>query len=121
MAALTVADFRGWRKIFYGFGRIIRDSSGQISKIVELKDATRKQRQIKEVNPSYFCFQAKWLWENIGKLSNHNAQKEYYLTDLAGLAINQGHKIATFPISAYEALGINTPGELKLASKIPFD
>ena len=94
---------------------------GRKGACIDLKVARSVARQIKEVNPSYFCFQAKWLWENIGKLSNHNAQKEYYLTDLAGLAINQGHKIATFPISAYEALGINTPGELKLASKIPFD
>jgi bifunctional UDP-N-acetylglucosamine pyrophosphorylase / glucosamine-1-phosphate N-acetyltransferase len=119
MAVATVPDFSDWRKAFYSFGRIVRDQSGEILKIIELKDASEEEKEIKEVNPSYFCFNAAWLWENLHKLKNNNNQKEYYLTDLVGLARDQNVKIASIEIDPKEALGVNTREQLELLESLP--
>ena len=87
-------------------------------KSVELKDTTEDQKNIKEVNPSLYCYQASWLWENLDKLKNENKQKEYYLTDLIELAIKQGKRINTVEIESSEGLGINTFEQLEIASKL---
>ncbi|OGY47902.1 MAG: hypothetical protein A3J62_00795 [Candidatus Buchananbacteria bacterium RIFCSPHIGHO2_02_FULL_38_8] len=118
MATVKVDNFDDWRNSFWGFGRIIRDSSGKVCGIIEHKDATKKQFAIKEVNPAYFCFKADWLWENLWQLKKDNIQDEYYLTDLVGMACQQGHEIATIEIEPKEALGINTVEQLELVSKL---
>lgn len=118
MATVKVPDFKDWRQSFYDFGRIIKDDQGRVTQIVEKKDATPKQLEIKEVNPSYFCFKADWLWQNIDKLKNDNAQQEYYLTDLAGIACQQDQEIATMEIKPKEALGVNTAEQLELVKKL---
>ncbi|MBN1779401.1 MAG: NTP transferase domain-containing protein [Candidatus Buchananbacteria bacterium] len=113
MATVKVDDFFDWRQSFYDFGRIVRDVNGDLDKIVEKRDATPEQLEIKEVNPSYFCFRADWLWENLVKLKNENSQGEYYLTDLLGLAVDQNQKITTVEIEPLEALGVNTQEQLQ--------
>ena len=118
MATTIVSDFEGWRQSFIGFGRIVRGQDNKLEKIVEKKDATPEELEIKEVNPSYFCFKTNWLWENLDKLKNNNAQEEYYLTDLVGLAVEQGQQIATVEIELKEALGVNTNEQLKLLEKL---
>ncbi len=118
MATVKVTDFEDWQKGFYDFGRIIRDSDGKVNQIVERKDATEEQLKIKEVNPSYFCFKADWLWQNLDKLENKNIQQEYYLTDLAEIACAQGQEITTVEIEPKEALGVNTPEQLEELKKI---
>lgn len=118
MATVKVPDFAEWRAGFSDFGRIIRDSQGKVCQIVEKKDADPKQLEIKEVNPSYFCFKASWLWQNLTNLKNNNAAGEYYLTDLLGLACQQGKEIATVEIEPKEALGINTEEQLKELEKL---
>ena len=118
MAVLKVPNFNDFFSNFYGFGRIIRDSDGKISRITEVKDATDDEKDIKELNPSFFCFDADWLWSNISKLQNSNAQQEYYLTDMVGLAIEQGKKISSIEIDYLECVGINTLEELKRAEDI---
>ncbi|MFA6215325.1 MAG: NTP transferase domain-containing protein [Patescibacteria group bacterium] len=118
MATVTIPDFSDWRANFYDFGRIIRTDSGRVCAIVEKKDAAESQKEIKEVNPSYLCFQAEWLWENLAKLKNDNAQKEYYLTDLIGSACRQSQEITTVEIRPEEALGVNTAEQLELINKI---
>jgi len=118
MATVKVPDFSDWRASFYDFGRIIRDDSNKVCQIVEKKDADDAQKEIKEVNPSYLCFKADWLWDNLAKLKNDNAQKEYYLTDLVGLACQAGREIATVEIQPKEALGVNTAEQLELVSKL---
>ena len=118
MAVVKIPDFNGWRKSFYDFGRVIRKRNGQISQIIEKKDALPAQLKIKEVNPSYFCFKADWLWQNLNKLKNNNAQQEYYLTDFVEIACRQNQEIATVQIEPREALGVNTPKQLKLISKL---
>ncbi len=115
MATVALPDFLDWRNVFYkNFGRIIRNESGEIEKIIEFKDTVSdEERNIKEVNPSYFCFDAPWLWENLKKLNRDNAQKEYYLTDLVKIAMQEGVKIESTNIDPHEALGVNSKQELE--------
>lgn len=114
----VVPDFDGWREAFQGFGRIVRGAGGEIEKIVEFKDATEEEKKILEVNPMYCCFKADWLWENLKKIDNNNAQGEYYLTDLVQKAVDQGEKIAILQIANVECLGINRPEELEMVQKM---
>ena len=65
---LTTDNFDDWRSQFADFGRIIRDKNGSLLKVVEKKDCTPAELNIREVNTSYFCFAAPWLWENLKKL-----------------------------------------------------
>lgn len=119
MATALVDDFKSWRQGFLDFGRVVRDNQGRVSAIIERRDATAEQLEIREVNPSYFCFRADWLWPHLSQLNNHNAQHEYYLTDLAGIACREGQTISTVPIAPREALGVNTAEQLAVLSQVP--
>lgn len=118
IGTVKVLDFNDWRAGFYDFGRINRDLLGNVIGIIEKKDATAEQLNIKEINPGYYCFKAEWLWQNLDKLKNTNAQGEYYLTDLVGLACQQGQKIETVFVEPKEALGINTEEQLEAMEKL---
>ncbi len=111
----SVSDFNDWRAQFADFGRIKRDEHGNIMDIVEKKDATPEELAITELNTSYFCFDANWLWENIKQVKNANAQQEYYLVDLVRIARSQGRRIGTVAIDPKEAVGINTKEHLDIA------
>lgn len=111
-------NFDGWRQCFYYWGRIIRNEAGRIIASVEFKDAMEEIRQITEVNPSMYCFERKWLWKNLKKLDNKNAQAEYYLTDVVKLAFKQGLEIKSCEVDPREAIGINSPEELKIAESL---
>jgi len=112
MATVKIEDFNDWRKSFSDFGRITRASDGTISAIIEAKDATIDQKNILEVNPSYFVFKADWLWQNLAKLKSDNVQHEYYLTDLPKIAVSENEKITSVEIDPREALGVNTVNQL---------
>ena len=113
MATVTVPDFEDWYSVFYSsFSRIIRDENGVILRSVEFKDATEENKEIKELNPCYFCFKKDWLFEKLNQLKNENAQGEYYLTDLVKYAAEEGG-IASVAISPEEALGVNTIEQLQ--------
>lgn len=114
MAVAKANDFNDWRNALHSFGRIIRNEKGEIVGIVEKKDATPEQLLITEVNPAYFCFDRAWLEEALNKITDDNAQKEYYLTDLVKHAFNENKKIADVVISAEEALGANTKEEISI-------
>lgn len=118
MMTLTVPGFDGIYSLFRGFGRVARGADGNILKIVEVKDASDEEKNIRELNPSLFCFNAPWLLENLPKLGNKNNSGEYYLTDMVGLAIEQGQKIASLEIDYKECIGVNTPEELRIAGEI---
>jgi bifunctional UDP-N-acetylglucosamine pyrophosphorylase/glucosamine-1-phosphate N-acetyltransferase len=91
-----------------GFGRIARDPSGMIKKIVEEVDASPEQLEIKELNAGMYCFKADWLWASLKKLVP-SSSGEYYLTDLVELAASEGQQIASVQIEdPKELIGINT-------------
>ncbi len=108
MVTAVVPDFADWRAPLYDFGRVVRDEAGDILRIVEKKDANSEELAIKEVNPSFFCFDSSWLWSHVSKLTNQNAQGEYYLTDLVGMAVAEGQKIQSIHLEALECIGLNT-------------
>ena len=90
-----------------GYGRIVREN-GQIQAIVEHKDASEQQRQIKEINTGIYAVSNAKLHEWLPKLSNDNAQGEYYLTDIVAMAIADGLEVASVePERAFEVEGVN--------------
>jgi len=91
-----------------GYGRIVRNSAGKVTEIVEHKDATEEQRQIKEVNTGILAVPNTKLHEWLPQLSNDNAQGEYYLTDIIAMAVNAGMTVETLqPEFEQETYGVN--------------
>jgi bifunctional UDP-N-acetylglucosamine pyrophosphorylase/glucosamine-1-phosphate N-acetyltransferase len=96
-----------------GYGRVIRDADGGLAGIVEQKDATPEQLAVQEVNPNYLCYTASALFDALDRLSDDNAQGEYYLTDVPRLVREAGGTIAIVDaVPAEDVLGINTPEQL---------
>jgi len=92
-----------------GYGRIVRDGQGNVRAIVEHKDATDAERQIKEVNTGIMVAPTESLKRWLANLKNENAQGEYYLTDVIGMAVAEGVPVSTAqPAAAYETLGVNS-------------
>ena len=102
-----------------GYGRIIRLADGSVAKIVEHKDATEAEREVKEVNSGIYCFDARALFESLKQVTNDNAQGEYYLPDVLEILKKQGEKIWAVAADDYEStLGINSRLQLAGAEKI---
>jgi len=98
----------------FGMGRILRDEKGDFIGIVEEKDATDEQRKITEINMSYYIFNAPDLLASLGSLRADNAQKEYYITDVPRVLLENGKRILALPIlKDVERLGVNTLDDLK--------
>ncbi|PPC77886.1 UDP-N-acetylglucosamine diphosphorylase/glucosamine-1-phosphate N-acetyltransferase [Pokkaliibacter plantistimulans] len=96
-----------------GYGRIVRDGSGQVCAIVEHKDADAGQRAIREVNTGILAVPTERLQQWLPQLSANNAQGEYYLTDVIAMAVADGLNVATIqPASAQEVEGVNTRMQL---------
>src|SRR3989442_10551092 len=96
-----------------GYGRIIRGPDGQVTGIVEERDASDVQRAITEVNPGLYAARAELLFRLLAELRPDNAQGELYLTDVVGLAARTGHRVHTVRAgSAEELAGVNTRAEL---------
>jgi bifunctional UDP-N-acetylglucosamine pyrophosphorylase/glucosamine-1-phosphate N-acetyltransferase len=96
-----------------GYGRIVRDESGAFRKIVEQRDATDEERQVKEINSGIYCFDAKELFRALRKVEPANDQGEYYLTDVAEIILRNGGAVSVFLHNdAREVSGINTRAEL---------
>jgi bifunctional UDP-N-acetylglucosamine pyrophosphorylase/glucosamine-1-phosphate N-acetyltransferase len=101
------------------FGRIIRDGTGEVTRIVEVKDATPEEYAVKEVNVGMYCFDCQPLLSALGELSNDNAQGEYYLTDVVEIMCNKGLRVETVTADTLEeTLGINDPHHLQFAEKL---
>lgn len=97
----------------FAYGRILRDTNSRVGAIVEEKDATPEQREIKEINAGFYCFQIPALLGALEKISNRNAQREYYLTDLVEIQQRSGLLVEALLHSDFEELrGINTRNEL---------
>ena len=102
-----------------GFGRVIRDESGGVVKIVEEAVATPKELAIREMNTAAYCFDADWLWSHVEKIPLSRPKKEYYLTDLIESAAAQGLRVeAVITQDPMEALGINTRVHLAEAESV---
>jgi bifunctional UDP-N-acetylglucosamine pyrophosphorylase / glucosamine-1-phosphate N-acetyltransferase len=102
----------------HGYGRIVRGKEGQLLRIVEDKDLQPTERDIKEINTGIYCVEAGYLFPSLSSLSDQNAQKEYYLTDIVEKAYVQGKKTATYLAeNSSEVLGINTRLDLARASQ----
>jgi bifunctional UDP-N-acetylglucosamine pyrophosphorylase / glucosamine-1-phosphate N-acetyltransferase len=102
-----------------GYGRIIRDPQGQLLKIVEEKDATAQEKQIREINTGIYCFESGFLFSSLSKLTRKNSQREYYLTDLVQIAREKSLPRSTFFHSrSEEVLGINDRFELARSSQV---
>lgn len=96
-----------------GYGRIVRDASGKVTAIVEQKDANEAQRAITEGNTGILAVPGKRLGDWTGRLSNNNAQGEYYLTDVIAMAVSDGLIVATEqPHDAMEVQGANDRKQL---------
>ena len=101
----------------FDYGRVVRDSSGRVREIVEVKRASEEQLRIKEVNSGVYCFDRAWLWPILQNLPR-NASGEYYLTDLVAIAAAQERTIATVCGSLDETVGINNRVQLAEAEQL---
>src|SRR5574338_1559002 len=96
-----------------GYGRILRDKAERVRRIVEEKDATPEERQVREVNTGILVAPVARLREWLGRVGNANAQGEYYLTDIIGMAVEGGVDVVTVqPDSIAETLGVNSKSQL---------
>ena len=102
-----------------GYGRIVRDRAGSIKHIVEEKDAGAKEKAIVEINTGILCATTDMLQNWLSKLTNHNAQKEYYLTDVVRLAIASKTEVSSAIASdEWEILGVNSKEQLAYLERV---
>ncbi|TCS80166.1 bifunctional UDP-N-acetylglucosamine diphosphorylase/glucosamine-1-phosphate N-acetyltransferase GlmU [Tepidibacillus fermentans] len=102
-----------------GYGRIIRDESGNVVRIVEEKDATSDEKIISEVNTGTYCFDNEKLFSALMKVKNDNVQGEYYLTDVIEILRSEGETIGAYQtLDANETIGINDRMALAKAEEI---
>ncbi|MBU8871903.1 MAG: NTP transferase domain-containing protein [Gemmatimonadales bacterium] len=95
------------------YGRIVKDETGRVQKIVEAKDASSEELAIGEYNSGVFCFQTDLMIEALSNLTTDNVQGEYYLTDTVAWLVEQGYPVlATSTDDPGEVAGINTVDEL---------
>ncbi|MDO9068939.1 MAG: bifunctional UDP-N-acetylglucosamine diphosphorylase/glucosamine-1-phosphate N-acetyltransferase GlmU [Deltaproteobacteria bacterium] len=103
----------------YGYGRVIRDATGRVTRIVEQKDADPDEQAICEINSGIYCMESDFLFSNIKSIRNDNAQQEYYLTDLLAIAVRKGLScLATPAVDSEEIMGINDRAQLADAARI---
>ena len=101
------------------YGRIVRGEDGGFLRIVEDKDCTPEEKQIKELNVGVYVFEAKQLWRALTTLRPNNAQGEYYLTDAPVWLVKQGEKVGvSAACTAKEMLGVNTVEQLQEVERI---
>jgi bifunctional UDP-N-acetylglucosamine pyrophosphorylase/glucosamine-1-phosphate N-acetyltransferase len=100
-----------------GYGRLVRDDSGRLSRIVEEKDCTDGERSIGEVNAGIYLVEGAFLWKALSRVGRTNAQREFYLTDLVELAARAGWPAATVEAPFEEVAGVNDRSELARAAE----
>lgn len=103
----------------FGYGRIVRDDAGDVVEIVEQKDCTPEQAAITECNSGFYCFDIELLFSALEEVSTDNAQGEYYLTDVLGIARKRGQRVLAFKAEdPTECLGVNSRIQLAQATRI---
>ena len=102
-----------------GYGRIVRNAAGRVTRIVEHKDASATERAIREINTGILVAPAERLRQWLSALGNNNVQGEYYLTDVIGMAAHDGQEIGTArPQAEWEILGVNSMAQLAELERI---
>lgn len=101
-----------------GYGRVVRDANG-VTAIVEHNDATPEQREIREINAAFYCFESEALRGHLRRLTNDNAKGEYYLTDLAAMIASDGGKVESLVFDDADLMrGVNDRWQLAEAASI---
>lgn len=96
-----------------GYGRVIRDSAGLFQEIVEQKDGTEEQLRVREINSGIYCFDTEKLFDALKKVSNDNAQGEYYLTDAPRVLKKEGEPVSLYKLQdSFEIEGVNDRRQL---------
>jgi UDP-N-acetylglucosamine diphosphorylase/glucosamine-1-phosphate N-acetyltransferase len=97
-----------------GYGRIVRGKDGGLDRIVEQRDATPQQLEIKEVNPSYYCFNSQALFSALDEVKTQNSQGEYYITDVPAILKGHGKRVEVVEaVPSADVLSINTQAQLQ--------
>jgi bifunctional UDP-N-acetylglucosamine pyrophosphorylase/glucosamine-1-phosphate N-acetyltransferase len=116
-AAAAVLTFSRTDAIGADFGRIVRDSSGRVERIVEVRDTTPSERELTEVNVATYVFDSALLWPALESLDTQNDQGELYLTDAIGVLVRAGHEVVGHRhADSTIGLGVNTRADLAIAS-----
>ena len=103
----------------FGYGRILRDSVGRVTGIVEEKDASEAQRKIHEINTGIYCVEMPLLFTLLENLSNDNAQGEYYLTDILAECLKRGRDVCGIKTQDFDmVMGINSRRQLAQAQRV---
>ena len=100
-----------------GYGRVIIENNN-VKKIIEQKDATESEKKVTTANAGIYCFDTKFLQDNLQNLSNDNAQKEYYITDLIEIAVTQELTIKPVVVTEENFKGVNSKKDLSDAQVI---
>jgi len=102
-----------------GYGRIVKGAGDRIIKIVEERDATDEEKKIREINTGIYCAESPFLFEAAAAIDNRNAQGEYYLTDIVGIANGMNLVAMSFAAPDFrEVMGINTREDLETAEAL---
>ena len=103
----------------FGYGRIVRNENAEVLRIVEQKDATDFEKQIKEINTGTYVFDNARLFEALKNINTNNAQGEYYITDVIGIFREAGKKVGAYTLKDFdESLGVNDRVALATAESI---
>jgi bifunctional UDP-N-acetylglucosamine pyrophosphorylase / glucosamine-1-phosphate N-acetyltransferase len=100
------------------YGRLVRNSSGDLERIVEARDATPEELALTEINSSIYVYRSDKLWPVLDQIEPHNAQGELYLTDTIGLLVAAGEKVAIHVSPESFEVGVNTRVELAAATAV---
>ncbi|HVP38416.1 MAG TPA: NTP transferase domain-containing protein [Candidatus Saccharimonadales bacterium] len=97
-----------------GYGRILRGPGGEVTGIVEHRDASEEQRQVREINTSTYCFSYPLVQEALAEVRDENSQGEYYLTDTIAVLRAWGRRVGAWAApDPLEVSGVNTPAQLR--------
>ncbi|HEX6923147.1 MAG TPA: bifunctional UDP-N-acetylglucosamine diphosphorylase/glucosamine-1-phosphate N-acetyltransferase GlmU [Bacillales bacterium] len=103
----------------YGYGRVIRNEDDTVRRVVEEKDASAEEKQIKEINTGIYCFDNRELFKALKHVNNDNAQGEYYLPDVVEILQNKGESVRAYQTNDFaETLGVNDRVQLAEAERV---